>query len=57
MIINENWSIKQTQKKRARFEEIHQINVQILKDLKEGKLRQNKHKGISKYNTETYDAE
>jgi len=46
MIINENWSIKQTQKKRARFEEIHQINVQILKDLKEGKLRQNKNKGI-----------
>ncbi len=46
MIINENWSIKQTRKKRARFEEIHQINVQILKDLKEGKLRQNKNKGI-----------
>ena len=48
MIINPNWSIKQYKRKRARFEEIHQKNVQIIKDLKAGKLKQSKEKGIYK---------
>jgi len=50
-----NWSTQQYKNKRARFEEIHQRNVQILKDLKAGKLKQNKHKGISRHNTEVYN--
>ncbi len=46
MIINKDWSMKQYKRKRARFEEIHQTNQQILRDLKEEKLKQNKEKGI-----------
>ena len=46
MIINPDWSAKQIKRKRARFEEIHQINVQVLKELEAGKLKQNFNKGI-----------
>jgi hypothetical protein len=46
MIYDESWGIKKYKQKRARLEEIHQINVQVLKDLKKGILRQNKCKGL-----------
>jgi len=40
------WELKEYKRKRLKLEEIHQKNQKVLKDLKDGTLRQNKHKGI-----------